>query len=873
MGRRFGPSSMMKGQMGRVSHPSSTTRLSVGTPLRALSFATILGASALTSALTLLPLAIPSSAAQAQTINERFAKKADGEKDRLLVQANEMIYDSKSDVVSANGNAQVYYQGRVLEADRVIYDQKSRRVYAEGRVRITESDGTISYGERLDLTDDFRTGFIDSLKTDTSDRTHLSSPRVERVDGNSIFDKGIYTACDACKDDPNKPPLWQVRAKRVIHKNDEQTIYYEDATLELYGMPIAYLPFFSAPDPSVKRKSGWLSPHYVTKTTLGYGVSTPYFWAITPSSDLTVTPTLTMRQGLLMDTEYRQRLVNGSYTIRAVGIWQRDPGAFPAAPFGGGNRNFRGSIDTTGEFWLNEKWRFGWDAGYATDKYFSQDYRAQNLTLTANYFRERTSQVFLNGQGNRGYFDLRAYYFQGLSAYDRQEQQPVIAPTLDYNKTFDVRPEASAGLGGQVEIDMNLTAISRQQAVFESVGAQMRDSTYGLYSKCNDHTGGYNRTDCMLWGIAGEYTRATATATWKRQFVDGIGQVWTPFAFANLNGSWLSLDKSGTFYAGSDLLGRNADQMNFLGSGPDTYRGRVLTGVGMDYRLPMMTRAFGMTHVIEPIAQIILRPDEVTDRTLVNEDSQSLVFDDTNIFAISKFSGYDRFEGGLRSNYGGQYTARFDNGGYANVMIGQSTQMAGRNSYARPDAANVGFGSGLDTKHSDYVTRVAFSPNGNYSFVAKSRIDPNDYHLRRIDFLANARFGALSTSLQYARYESQPQLGFDKRREGIVASAGYSFNNNYFTNGTIIFDMSRHLYNTTATGTSPLFAVAGLGLGAGYRDECATLSVNYTSTYPQNSTASTRNQTIVFQLVLRTLGEARVSTSVAGLFGGDGVAH
>jgi LPS-assembly protein len=312
--------------------------------------------------------------------------------------------------------------------------------------------------------------------------------------------------------------------------------------------------------------------------------------------------------------------------------------------------------------------------------------------------------------------------------------------------------------------------------------------------------------------------------------------------------------------------------MTFLGNSADTFRGRALTGIGMEYRLPMVARSSGMTHIIEPIGQVVLRPDEVTDRALVNEDAQSLVFDDTNVFAISKFSGYDRFEGGLRANYGAQYTARFDSGGYANLLFGQSYQMAGRNSYANPDAANVGLGSGLDTKQSDYIARAAISVDG-YSFVAKTRMDPTDMHLRRLDLLASGRFGNFSSSIQYARYEAQPFLGYDKRREGIVASSGYSFDKNYFVNGTVIFDMSRHLSNT-ATNSSSLFSIAGLGLGAGYRDECTTLTVNYTSTYPQNTTAaSTRNQTIILQLVLRTLGQAKVSTSVSALTGTDGLSH
>ena len=863
MGRRIRPLPEGRGPRGLRQTILNAARTSAGSNFCALSLGV-----ALSLAVSGASLLSQTSLAQAQTLNERIAVKKDGVKDRLLVQAKELIYDAKSESVTASGNAQVYYQGRVLEADRVVYNQKDKRVFAIGRVRMTEADGTVSHADRLELTDDFKTGFIESLKTDTTDLTHISSPRVERVDGDTVFDKGTYTACDACKDDPTKPPLWQVRAKRVIHKNDEQTLYYEEATLELYGMPVAYLPFFSAPDPSVKRKTGWLTPHYITKDKLGFGVATPYFYVIDPSADLTVIPTLLSKQGLLMDTEYRQRLTNGSYSIRAAGIMQASPSAFLAAPYGAANHNFRGSIDSSGEFWLNEKWRFGWDIGFSTDKFFSQDYTAPNTNLSANYFRERTSQLYLVGQADRGYFDLRSYYFQGQSAYDRQEQQPLVAPSLDYNKTFDVRPETSNGIGGQVELDMNLTSISRQAAVFEAVGSQLRDSTYGLYSTCSS----FDRTNCMLRGIAGEYTRATAAVTWKRQFIDDVGQIWTPFAFANLNGSWLALDKTGTYSAGSSVIGRNSDQTTFLGNSSDTFRGRALTGFGMEYRLPMMTRTSGMTHIIEPIGQVIFRPDEVTDRALVNEDAQSLVFDDTNIFAISKFSGYDRFEGGLRANYGAQYTARFDSGAFASFLFGQSYQMAGRNSYANPDAADIGLSSGLDTKQSDYIARAAISVD-NYSFVAKTRMDPDNMEMRRLDLLASGRFGEFTSSLQYARYETQPYLGFNKRREGVVASTSYSFDKNYFMNGTVIFDLARNLDNTSS-GSSSNFAVAGLGLGAGYRDECAILSVNYTSTYPQNTTAPTsRNQTVVFQLVLRTLGQAKVSTSVSALSNTDGVSH
>jgi LPS-assembly protein len=325
MGRRKGPAAMLGSLFGKAA-----AILSASAPAARRANARPLGlALILSTALVSAVASFAGSSVHAQTLADRIQPKQTGQPDRLLVQAKELIYDNKTNRVGANGNVQLYYQGRVLEADRVTLDRNTNRVQAEGRVRMTESNGTVSYADKLELTNDFKTGFINSLKMDTAEDTHMSAPRVERLNGQTtVFENGTYTACEACKADPTKPPLWQVRAKRIIHQNDEQTIYYEDATLELFGMPIAYLPFFSSPDPSVKRRSGWLMPHYVMKDQLGFGIAAPYFWAISPSMDLTVTPTVMTRQGVLGEVEFRQRLVNGSYNIRRIhgcALWRGQP--------------------------------------------------------------------------------------------------------------------------------------------------------------------------------------------------------------------------------------------------------------------------------------------------------------------------------------------------------------------------------------------------------------------------------------------------------------------------------------------------------------------------------------------------------------------
>ena len=296
--------------------------------------------------------------------------------------------------------------------------------------------------------------------------------------------------------------------------------------------------------------------------------------------------------------------------------------------------------------------------------------------------------------------------------------------------------------------------------------------------------------------------------------------------------------------------------------------------MGVDYRYPFMLSTDWATHVFEPIAQMIMRPNESTSASLVNEDSQSLVFDDTNMFMWNKFSGYDRLEGGTRLNYGGQYTMTFRNGGYTNLMVGQSFQLAGRNSYATPDMANIGLSSGLDTRRSDLVSRFAIAPNSTFSFIAKGRFDPDTFNMRRFDMTANATFGPVTGSLQYARYEAQPLIGYDQRREGVSSSLQYNINKNYFVSSNVIFDLSRHLYNDVPAigGHAGLFSLAGLGLGLGYTDDCTIFRLNYSSVYTEKAfIGPVRNQTVLFQLQLRTLGDTRLQSSLGDIKVQDGL--
>lgn len=206
------------------------------------------------------------------------AAKQDDPNAKMLMEAKELVYDYDNEVVTAVGGVDIYYDGRSLQADRVIYNQKTNRVNAVGQVKMTERTGDVIYAESMDVTDNFKDGFVEPLRVETVNRTRFAAAKGRRENGDvMVFDRGVYTACEPCRENPSKPPLWQVKSKRIIWRQDEKTIYFENATFELFGMPIAWMPFFSSPDPTVKRRTGVLSPKVSYIGDAGVMVETPYF--------------------------------------------------------------------------------------------------------------------------------------------------------------------------------------------------------------------------------------------------------------------------------------------------------------------------------------------------------------------------------------------------------------------------------------------------------------------------------------------------------------------------------------------------------------------------------------------------------------------
>ncbi|NNH62959.1 LPS-assembly protein LptD [Rhizobium laguerreae] len=742
----------------------------------------------------------PASFGQASAPEQNIEKKIP-EGAKLLLSANELVYNRDADLVSAVGGVQINYAGYKMVAQKVEYNQKTGRMMAIGNIELVSPDGNRIYADNLDVTDNFADGFINSLRIETADNTRIAAETGERVGGTKmILNKGVYTACLPCAEDPQRAPFWQVKAQRVIQNGETHTIRLERARFELLGHPIAFLPFIEVPDNTVKRKSGFLFPTMSLSQNLGFGLSVPYYYVISPSMDATVTATGYTAQGFLIEGEFRQRFENGTHILRVAGIDQAKPGNFSSGT-SDAEAGQRGMVASKAEFRINPRWTFGWDVMMQSDNNFSKTYKLRGLAST-----DRTNQIYLTGLGKRNYFDMRAFYFDVQDA-DRtnkaEKQQAIVYPSLDYHY---VAPQPLAG--GELSADVNLTNISRTHDDFYTVD-------------------GFDR----FRGLKGQTSRLTAELQWKRTYVTPTGLVITPLLAARGDAFALNMDDP-TGYAGNYDDGNSATRSMFT--------------AGLEMRYPILMTTDNSTHILEPIAQIYARPDEQLAGRLPNEDAQSFVFDATSLFDRDKFSGYDRVEGGTRANLGIQYTGSFDSGYKLHGIFGQSYQIAGQNSFATDDLVNVGADSGLETDRSDYVGLGGVETPYGVSVAASYRLDEKDFEFRRGDLTTAYQNDTFATQLTYTHLSAQPAYGFAEDNDEIQTNSRVKFKDYWSIFGGIAWDLNNDVISRRTIGLS-------------YDDECTIFTIAYTDSRDSEDESGS-DWTIGARLTFRTLGDIKIGS-------------
>lgn len=363
--------------------------------------------------------------------------------------ADEVIYDAEARVVSARGDVEIHQAGRTLTASAVVYDAATGRLSAEGPLVLRTPDGSTILADAAEMDDALRDGVIEGARALIGGGAGaLAAVEARRVDGRyTAFSKATYSSCEVCPAAPT--PLWAIRARRVIHDEVERVVHYEDPVFELFGTPVAWLPYFSMPDPGVERLSGFLTPELLRASTFGLAAKAPYYWAIDPTRDVTLTPFLTTRDGVIMEGEYRQRFDLGAIQIAGSLGWLDVPGEEGVA-----GHVFADGVFDVGRYGLGPLgFGSGAEAGFELER-ASDAFYPNRFEYTD---RDRLeSEVFLRRFGARDFYELRGLAFQSLRDEEEDERLPLVLPEFRSRQTLDA-PSAL----GELAFEASGVALSR----------------------------------------------------------------------------------------------------------------------------------------------------------------------------------------------------------------------------------------------------------------------------------------------------------------------------------------------------------------------------------------------------------------------------
>ena len=356
------------------------------------------------------------------------AQTLDGGEGPVLLLADQVDVDEPRQTVTASGNVEITRGERRLLADKVRYRQAEDEIEAVGNVTLLEPGGEAIYADLLSITGDLKNGIIEGLRARLDENSRLAASSGRRIDGSRTeMDQAVYSPCPLCEEG-DRAPLWQLRASEVSHDEETRDITYKHAFFELFGVPVLYTPYFSHPDPSVKRRTGFLSPSVGTDTELGFTLETPFYFDLAPHYDLTLAPIFTSEEGVVLAGEYRRRVDHGRYDLG--GSITRGSEAESDDDDEATRDEVRGHIAGDGQFALGGGWGWGYDLFLASDDTYLERYDFSDLDILEN-------RLFAEKIDGRNYLGANGYGFQGLREDDDQGLIPYVLPLLDVELESD----------------------------------------------------------------------------------------------------------------------------------------------------------------------------------------------------------------------------------------------------------------------------------------------------------------------------------------------------------------------------------------------------------------------------------------------------
>ena len=485
----------------------------------------------------------------------------------------ERVEITGTSVLIAEGNVEIFFQGRRLKAQRIVYDKADDSLQITGPIVLQDGSGNFILASQADLSADLADGVLQSARFVLNQQLQLAASEMMRVGGRyTRLGRTVASSCQVCAANPR--PLWEIRASQVVHDQQTRQLYFDNAQFRVAGVPVFYLPRLRMPDPTLKRATGFLMPTFRTTSGLGSGIKLPYFITIGDQADLTLTPYLTANRGRSVELRYRHAFRTGSVEVN--GAVARD-GLLP-----GENR---GHGLATGAFVLPRDFNLSFRLEAVSDPAYLLDYGVSD--------KDRLdSRIALNRTRRNENIAAQFTYYKSIREAEINSTLPSVIGDLTFHRRFSGGPlGGEAGLRFQTHSHHRASAsnldsdgdgisdgrdVSRaslrldwRRAVLLSNGIEVTalgEGTADLYKISQDAVYGGNTTrthGAAAVELRWPWLRTTQSAT---HVIEPVAQfVWSPSSaetLPNEDSALVEFDEGNLFslnrFPGSDATERGA---------------------------------------------------------------------------------------------------------------------------------------------------------------------------------------------------------------------------------------------------------------------------------------------------------------------------
>ncbi len=750
----------------------------------------------------------------------------------IYLEGDEWADDRRTKILTLTGHVEARVEGRTLRADKLVYDTNTGLSHAVGHVVVVQGDGTMVTGDDVQLDERFRAGVAIGFSARLQNNVTIAAgAAIRRNEDVNELKSAIYTPCDICKADGVTPkrPTYAIQASSIVEDRAHQVIYYRNAVIRVFGVPVFYAPVFWHPDPTAERRSGFLTPRIGFDKRRGASIDQPYYWALSPSSDLTTSLQLNSSVNPLLQAEYRRRFGNGYLDLRGGYTDERlfdNNGKY-------GDQTNRTFLLGEGRFAFDKYWDWGFGLERVTDPTLFRRYDVRSVFANRGLYPADTdrlvSQLFTERTDPTSYVSVTALSFQSIRAFGQDalgrptfegnKGFPVVAPLIEarWDPTLDV-------LGGRLHFRGTAVGLSRNEDVIS-----VADPT-GLQPLGPQRLNGQLNTVLPAGSSALTYQderRASLSGEWRRDFILKNGIKLEPVV--QLRGDVYSIGNGVlTTSDGVRNVSRPADEVTTIGQAT----------AGFTASWPFVRNQGSSSLILEPIVQALVSPRLSPDKNIPNEDSVAFEFDDTNLFTLDRFPGEDLYESGARFNIGARANWLWGRGHSAIATVGRV--------YRTDPDPTFTLGSGLSGRSSDYVASAEVSPIAGTNFFIRTRLDSETLNVRRSESGLDVGLRDFRVSARYLYNESGFSIDTNGvTRVGRVEDATLS--------GEWFF--AKHWgVSANATRDLKLKTTPYAQFGIIYRDECLRLDVVYArdETYRAAIGAS---DSVSLRLTLATLGD------------------